>query len=133
DELFAEMESMLDEAMNGDAASEQEPDVTIESLLASSGVLPEAQSGSGPREVLSARCPECGTTWDRLREDGRAGCARCYEAFEEKLLEVMGRMQRETHHLGKSPRAALKRRRRLEQLRTKRDHRLEMLQRRLQE
>jgi protein-arginine kinase activator protein McsA len=93
------------------------------------GVLPV----SGPLEVHSARCAKCGTTWDRLREDGRAGCAYCYEAFEDKLREVMARMQRETHHVGKTPRAAQRRRRRLEQLRDKRDHRLQMLQRRLQE
>ena len=45
----------------------------------------------------------------------------------------MEQMQHETHHTGKLPRAALKRQRRLEHLRTKRDHRLEMLQRRLKE
>jgi protein arginine kinase activator len=94
------------------------------------GVLP---ASSGPREVYSARCAKCGTTWDRLREDGRTGCAYCYEAFEDKLREVMARMQREAHHIGKTPRAAQRRRRRLEQLRDKRDHRLQMLQRRLQE
>lgn len=93
------------------------------------GVLP----ASGPLELTSARCEKCGTTWDRLREDGRAGCAYCYEAFEEKLREVMARMQREAHHVGKTPRAAQRRRRRLEQLRDKRDHRLQMLQNRLQE
>ncbi len=93
------------------------------------GVLPD----SGPRELHSERCAKCGTTWDRLREDGRAGCAYCYEAFEEKLREVMTRMQREAHHVGKTPRAAQRRRRRLEQLRDKRDHRLQMLQNRLQE
>ncbi len=45
----------------------------------------------------------------------------------------MARMQRESRHVGKVPRAGLKRKRRLEHLRTKRDHRLEMLRNRLQE
>jgi protein-arginine kinase activator protein McsA len=86
-----------------------------------------------PREIVAERCPKCGTTWDRLREDGRAGCAQCYVAFHDKLIEIMNRMQREAQHVGKAPRAAQKRRRRLEHLRLRRDHRLEMLNRRLQE
>jgi protein-arginine kinase activator protein McsA len=86
-----------------------------------------------PREILAERCPKCGTTWDRLREDGRAGCAKCYVAFHDRLVDVMNRMQREAQHVGKTPRAAVKRRRRLEHLRARRDHRLEMLNRRLQE
>lgn len=132
DEFLAEMESLLDEetgdnekSPSGDSNESFPPEAPP-----SNGAQPQP---SPPREVLSARCPKCGTTWDRLREDGRAGCARCYEAFEENLLDVMNRMQRDVHHVGKSPRAALKRRRRLEHLRAKRDHRLEMLQRRLQE
>ncbi len=84
-------------------------------------------------EVTSKRCPKCDTTWDRLREDGRAGCAFCYEAFEDKLLEVMGRMQREAQHVGKIPVALLKRRQRLAHLRKQRDNRLQMLQNRLKE
>jgi len=119
EDIFNEMESVLDEVLNEDAFVEE------------AGVLLPAASSS--REVVSARCPKCATTWDRLREDGRAGCAQCYEAFHEKLIEVMGQMQRETHHTGKLPRAALKRQRRLEHLRTKRDHRLEMLKSRLKE
>lgn len=86
-----------------------------------------------PREIVAERCPKCSTTWDRLREDGRAGCAQCYVAFHDKLIDVMNRMQRDAQHVGKSPRASLKRRRRLEHLRARRDHRLEMLNRRLQE
>jgi len=96
------------------------------------GVLPLPQSGLA-REVVSARCSKCGTTWDRLRQDGRAGCAHCYVAFHEKLVAVMEKMQRHPHHTGKLPRAALKRSRRLEQLRARRDHRLEMLKRRLED
>jgi protein-arginine kinase activator protein McsA len=97
---------------------------------ASLGKTPARAAG---REINAERCAKCGTTWDRLREDGRAGCAQCYVAFHEKLVEVMSRLQREAQHVGKTPRTALKRRRRLEHLRTRRDHRLEMLQRRLEE
>jgi protein arginine kinase activator len=85
------------------------------------------------RETASSRCPKCGTTWDRLRQDGRAGCARCYEAFSTQLLQVMERVHSAAQHAGKTPRALDKRKRRLHYLRARRDHRLEMLQRRLQE
>lgn len=85
------------------------------------------------RSLQSVRCPKCATTWDRLRQDGRVGCAHCYTVFEEQLRDVMNRVQRAAEHTGKHPRAAEKRRRRLQHLRARRDHRLDMLNRRLQE
>ena len=81
----------------------------------------------------SERCPKCGTTWDRLRQDGRAGCSHCYVAFATQLAQVMERVQRASQHAGKAPRAMEKRQRRLLHLRARRDHRLEMLHRRLKE
>ncbi|HVF09443.1 MAG TPA: UvrB/UvrC motif-containing protein, partial [Abditibacteriaceae bacterium] len=86
-----------------------------------------------PRGIASMRCAKCGTTWDRLRQDGRAGCVECYKIFEDQLSQVMERLQHAAQHSGKRPRTADKRRRRLEHLRARRDHRLAMLQRRLQE
>jgi protein-arginine kinase activator protein McsA len=85
-----------------------------------------------PRQIPVVRCPKCETTWDRLRQDSRVGCAQCYEVFREQLDEVMNRLQNANQHIGKMPRAATKRRRRLEHLRARRDHRLAMLQGRLQ-
>jgi len=130
-----------DESFDADLSAEE-----MEHLLAEINSVEDADADDSPgegvlplphpgpvREVVSARCSKCGTTWDRLRQDGRAGCAHCYACFHEKLVAVMEKMQRHSHHTGKLPRAALKRQRRLEQLRTKRDHRLEMLKRRLEE
>lgn len=77
------------------------------------------------------RCSSCGTTWDTIRSDGRAGCAACYATFAERIAGVMERMQRGLQHSGKIPRAAQKRRIRLEQLRRRRDNQLQMLQSRL--
>ena len=82
---------------------------------------------------VSARCPTCGTTWDRLKTDGRAGCSGCYAAFRTELNDVMTRLQRGGQHLGKTPKAAGKRRRRLDHLRQRRDHQLQLLQNRLKE
>lgn len=112
-------------------------DLSLESLkaaMAADGEMEAAVEPTGSAKELSGeRCPKCGTTWDRLREDGRAGCAQCYVAFHDRLNEIMARMQRDTQHVGKTPRAALKRQRRLEHLRARRDNRLAMLNRRLQE
>jgi protein arginine kinase activator len=72
-------------------------------------------------------------TWDRLRQDGRAGCPACYASFATELAAVLQRTQRGPQHTGKTPRAAARRRRRLVHLRARRDHQLELLQRRLQE
>ncbi len=86
-----------------------------------------------PSRVESVRCAKCGTTWDRLKEDGRAGCAQCYVAFAQELANVMERVQKASQHAGKTPRAMQKRQMRLVHLRQRRDNRLEMLQRRLKE
>ena len=86
-----------------------------------------------PIRDLSARCSHCGTTWDRLKADGRAGCASCYNDFRLQLRDVMTRLQSGTDHVGKQPRAAEKRRRRLVHLRQRRDHQLDLLQNRLRE
>ena len=78
-----------------------------------------------------ARCAGCGTTWDKIRHDGRAGCAGCYATFRAQLRGVMARVQRGEAHIGKTPRAIEARRLRLEQLRQRRDHQLIVLQSRL--
>lgn len=110
DEADAQDESDEDEEDNGDA---------FDALVATPS--------------FATRCPKCETTWDRLKQDGRAGCAQCYASFEPQLREVMGRLQRGDSHVGKVPREREKRRRRLEHLRQKRDHRLELLNSRLNE
>lgn len=121
------------EAPDDDSTTESEKQA-LNSLLAGVFSDDSRDEDFGPvREVPAVRCPKCNTTWDRLRQDGRAGCAHCYTTFAEQLAEVMERVQHATRHDGKQPRAATKRRRRLEHLRTRRDHRLAMLQRRLQE
>ena len=112
-----------------DAASDEKP-----ALLSASDALFGLESGdASDRDFSSARCPKCGTTWDRLRQDGRAGCAQCYATFASQLADVMGRVQKASQHAGKAPRALEKRQRRLVHLRARRDSRLELLNRRLKE
>ena len=137
-EEFPGDEDLADEMDEDDEDSESETsdeENALNSLLGdTSGLHAFFDDKPGERrEIVAKRCPKCSITWDRLRQDGRAGCARCYETFAEQLHEVMERVQHAVHHTGKRPRAADKRRRRLEHLRARRDHRLEMLKRRLQE
>lgn len=139
-------------ASNGNNADEEEEPDEVESHdaaafsetafsdapshpLAPSNSLPFDDSGiqRASDNFGAERCPKCGTTWDRLRQDGRAGCSHCYLAFATQLAQVMERVQRASQHAGKAPRAAEKRQRRLLHLRARRDHRLEMLNRRLKE
>lgn len=141
-ELMDQLEPVLDELDADDALPDEDDELgplleELDNVLAmdeATGQFDTHETSEllGP-EVYSKRCPKCDTTWDRLREDGRAGCAYCYEAFEDKLLEVMEKMQRAPHHVGKIPVALLKRRQRLHDLRKQRDNRLQMLQNRLKE
>ena len=114
---------------NSDEKADGAPsDADFDALMAS---LHQAPLEATP--IASNRCARCGMTWDRLREDGRAGCATCYETFADELKTVMQKSQRGAQHLGKTPRTMEKRRRRLIHLRERRDHQLELLQRRLEE
>lgn len=81
----------------------------------------------------NATCPGCGATWAQIGHDERAGCSRCYATFRASLALLLEHVQRAPHHQGKSPRAARKRVLRLEHLRQRRDHQLQMLQNRLAE
>ena len=92
-----------------------------------------AASSLVPSLIPSLRCPKCGTTWDRLKQDGRAGCSQCYVAFADELVKVLDKMQGASIHEGKTPRTMDKRQKRLMHLRLRRDHRLQMLNRRLEE
>lgn len=94
---------------------------------------PFEEAPRSSRPIAVERCPKCETTWDRLRQDGRVGCATCYSTFAEQINEVMSRLQSAQQHIGKAPRAATKRRRRLEHLRARRDHRLALLNERLKQ
>lgn len=139
-ELFNELEPALEELDTENFLDDDELEPLLEALdnqlqtPETAELSPSEQLDALPvSESYPNRCPKCDTTWDRLREDGRTGCAYCYEAFADKLLEVMEKMQRAPQHVGKIPLALLKRRQRLHDLRKQRDNRLQMLQNRLKE
>lgn len=63
----------------------------------------EKPSKAASEKKFTARCPECGLTYEDFGRTGRLGCASCYDAFSKMLLPLIKRVQRSTHHLGKKP------------------------------
>jgi protein arginine kinase activator len=58
----------------------------------------------GPVEGADApRCPHCGWTPARFQETGRFGCDRCYETFQQDLVDLVRRIHGSTEHQGKIP------------------------------
>ena len=57
-----------------------------------------AQLGSG------RRCPTCGMTESELQHTGRAGCAECYNIFDDILTPYIRKLQGATAHVGTAPR-----------------------------
>ena len=51
-------------------------------------------------------CPECGATFSDIAQDGKVGCAKCYDIFYDRLLPSLQRIHGKTNHTGKLPRSA---------------------------
>jgi protein-arginine kinase activator protein McsA len=117
---------------SSDEENSEESDYGLEAFDAEP-FIPSAFAEPSPHFTATLRCPNCNTTWDRLKQDGRAGCGTCYSAFRTQLIDVMVRVQRGESHVGKTPREAQKRRRRAENIRARREHQLELLNNRLKE
>lgn len=62
--------------------------------------------GRGDTSLPAVKCPFCGKSFDEIVEDGKVGCAECYEAFYDKLLPSLKRIHGSTRHVGKAPNAA---------------------------
>ncbi len=58
------------------------------------------QGSPGPQA-----CPACGLAFGSFRQSGLLGCAKCYEAFESRLIPLIERAHEgSSTHVGKSPR-----------------------------
>jgi protein arginine kinase activator len=76
--------------------------VPLEALLIGS----EEAAPVTPREEKKRKnlvCTHCGKTYQGFRESGKLGCGECYTAFEEPLIPLLERIQRDTRHVGKVP------------------------------
>jgi protein-arginine kinase activator protein McsA len=149
EDIMVQRAHELEDSPLGDAADSAAGDETLGDIVSAVEADPFADdiashdpfaddAGRGDEATPSwkstptGRCAKCHTTWDRMREDGRAGCPACYEIFAEPLAETLERMQSASQHAGKAPRAAARRQRRLEHLRARRDSRLALLRERLE-
>jgi protein arginine kinase activator len=62
---------------------------------------PSVEKASKP--TVGERCPNCGLTYVQFRQTGRLGCSQCYEAFSQRLIPLIKRIQGSTEHTGKIP------------------------------
>lgn len=76
--------------------------VPLEHILSGS----EAAAPITPRDEPKRKnvvCANCGKTYHNFRESGKLGCGKCYSTFEELLIPLLERIQRDTRHIGKVP------------------------------
>ncbi len=66
------------------------------------GMLDEAPGAESER-VGHVQCAGCGMLYSSFRENGRLGCATCYESFSTQLRPVLRRIHGATRHVGKAP------------------------------
>ncbi|NLK07820.1 MAG: hypothetical protein GX316_03850 [Firmicutes bacterium] len=81
-----------------------------------------APSPSVGQTALPADCPNCGRTFNQIREKGQLGCSVCYDHFKDQIQPLLRRIQGTTSHAGKLPGvegAALEQRRQIDALRDK--------------
>ena len=55
----------------------------------------------GLEQEKAVTCPNCGKSYGEILEDGRFGCADCYETFEPYIRPVLLRMQGADTHTGR--------------------------------
>ena len=48
-------------------------------------------------------CTLCGSTFEQIARDGKVGCAKCYEIFEDRLRPSIERLHGRVGHVGRKP------------------------------
>ncbi|MFH1995552.1 MAG: UvrB/UvrC motif-containing protein [Candidatus Omnitrophota bacterium] len=56
-----------------------------------------------PTAIKTAKCDECGLTYENFRKMGKLGCGVCYEAFKGQLLPLLKKIHGSDRHIGKIP------------------------------
>lgn len=49
------------------------------------------------------KCPQCGSTYNDFKHNGRLGCNMCYSTFNNMLAPLIRRIQGNNTHIGKIP------------------------------
>jgi len=78
---------------------------TISELIAAAGLVGTAEPLGERTAAHLPACPECGLGYGEFQKSGRLGCIRCYDAFQDRLEELLKGMHRGVRHVGKVPRA----------------------------
>ncbi|MGE5398704.1 MAG: UvrB/UvrC motif-containing protein [Chitinophagales bacterium] len=52
---------------------------------------------------MNGRCPNCGTTFSNIGQQGRLGCRECYSTFQNHLEPILRRIHGNSMHIGKIP------------------------------
>lgn len=123
-EEIADLEKL--QAMMGDNAEadlDKLANDTTEKVLIEGGLTIDSAD--------EAHCPQCGTSWKDIHEDGLVGCPHCYTTFAEPLQKVMEQLHHSTTHIGKIPRFREKQERQKVHREEREKHRVQMLESRL--
>ncbi|HWQ74057.1 MAG TPA: UvrB/UvrC motif-containing protein [Syntrophomonas sp.] len=48
-------------------------------------------------------CPECGMTFNDIRQTGKLGCSECYRVFAQEMEPTLRRIHGNSKHIGKIP------------------------------
>lgn len=82
-------------------SSQMEQQFGLADLLA--GLADFGKSTKEEETVESAKCLNCGMSYDEFRKFGRLGCSQCYESFKMQLSTLLKKVHGSNHHLGKTP------------------------------
>ena len=58
--------------------------------------------GSQP-SLGGKKCPDCSSTFARIRQSGRVGCPTCYSVFSDELAPTLHTVHGTTAHTGAVP------------------------------
>ena len=61
--------------------------------------------GKAEKDIPDKFCPVCEMNIKDFLKKGRLGCSSCYNAFSDELMPLIGRMQPDLEHQGKTPAA----------------------------
>ncbi len=56
--------------------------------------------------IENKKCPQCGSTYNDFKKNGRLGCDMCYSTFANMLAPLIRRIQSNNTHSGKIPKRA---------------------------
>ena len=67
------------------------------------GLSDLGKTSADKKEIIKAKCSNCGLTYDDFRKIGRLGCGECYSSFRKYLMPLLKRIHGSNRHYGKVP------------------------------